>query len=266
MGKRKRLPAIGAVVRQKAGRSGVPDEGYRAGIFNSYEHAIGGSYPKSISDLTPRKYHLLNLVRRYFPADKSASILEIGCGHGALIHFARELGYSNMVGIDASRGQVDCARTLGISGVNEGDAMKVLKKLGDESVDSVVALDVLEHCTKEEAWILAAEIERVLAKGGKWIIHTVNAESPFGMAVRYGDFSHESAYTSGSINQLCRANGFSKVVCEEDKIAVHGLVSAIRRIGWFTLRLFFRLLTAIENGDSGKSRIFTRNLLAVATK
>ena len=36
---------------------------------------------------------------------------------------------------------------------------------------------------------------RALKPGGRWILHTANAESPFYGRVRYGDITHEQAFT-----------------------------------------------------------------------
>jgi len=252
--------------RRRVRGSGKPGIGYREGIYGSYEHALGGSFPTSISALTPRKYHLLSLIHNHFPADKNSKILEIGCGHGALIHFARESGYMNIEGVDASPGQVNAARNMGIMGVRLGDAMTALKKCEKESLDAVVAFDVLEHYTKDEAWELAGEIFRVLRKDGRWIIHTPNADSPFGIGVRYGDFTHESAYTSNSISQLVHAVGFTIVVSHEDPPVVHGLVSAVRRLVWSVIRINMGFIIGVETGNVRQKYILTRNLIAVALR
>ncbi|PIP43376.1 MAG: methyltransferase, partial [Deltaproteobacteria bacterium CG23_combo_of_CG06-09_8_20_14_all_60_8] len=59
-------------------------------------------------------------MRQHFPVDKGVAILDLGCGHGALIHVARELGYRNLRGVDGSPEQVAAARRLGIEGVEAG--------------------------------------------------------------------------------------------------------------------------------------------------
>ena len=242
------------------------DAGYRAYIYGSYEHVLGGSFPASVSALAPRKYYLLNLIRRCFPPAKNSVILEIGCGHGALIHFARQAGYRNIEGVDASLGQVNAARNLGIGEVRLMDAMAELETRDSGSVDAIVAIDLLEHHTKEEVWALACEVFRVLRKNGKWIIHVPNAESPFGMAVVYGDFTHEIAFTCASLNQLCRASGFSGIECHDDCPVVHGLASMVRFLAWKMIRGLMRMLLAIETGDAGRRRVLSRNLIAVAVK
>lgn len=107
---------------------------------------------------------------------------------------------------------------------------------------------------------------RVLRVGGRWIIHTPNGESPFGGRVRYGDLTHENAFTRESLSQLCHVCGFSEIRCFEDAPVVHGVKSAVRYVAWKTLRGLLRLYLAAETGDGGRAAIFSQNLLAVAIK
>jgi cyclopropane fatty-acyl-phospholipid synthase-like methyltransferase len=50
--------------------------------------------------------------------DRSARILDLGCGHGVFIYFHREAGYTNVVGVDKSPEQV--AEATGCSYVSQG--------------------------------------------------------------------------------------------------------------------------------------------------
>lgn len=52
------------------------------------------------------------MIRRHFPADRDAAILELGCGRGALLHAFRQTGHINARGVDGSSEQVDAARCL----------------------------------------------------------------------------------------------------------------------------------------------------------
>ena len=91
---------------------------YRERIYGSYVEASGmGVAPNSIAGLGPRIPYLERLVTRHFPARQDAAILDLGCGHGALIHVARGRGYTNIGGVDGSPSQVDAAKRLGIEGV-----------------------------------------------------------------------------------------------------------------------------------------------------
>ena len=112
-----------------------------------------------------RAAHLQRLIRQHFPPDKDAAILDVGCGHGAILSFARQAGYHNTVGIDWSAPQVAEAARRGITGIIEIDVLQVLESLAAESQDVVIAFDVIEHFTKDELLFCLDQIWRVLKTG-----------------------------------------------------------------------------------------------------
>lgn len=243
----------------------VPD--YRARIYNHYLQARQQSLaPGSVNEFAPRASYLTKLLRDHFPTNRNAAILDLGCGHGALCYFAHLAGYLNVVGIDRSPAQVAAAQRLSIGGVKKGDLLETVRLLPNHSQDVVVAFDVIEHFTKEELIACVDHIYRVLRPGGKWIIHTPNGESPFAGRVRYGDFTHELAFTQVSLTQLLLASGFAHVSCYEDIPIPHGVKSAFRWLLWKAIRGGLRLYLAAETGASGIGGIFSQNFLAVAIK
>jgi cyclopropane fatty-acyl-phospholipid synthase-like methyltransferase len=206
------------------------------------------------------------VIDEFFPVDKSAAILDLGCGHGTLVHFAQQAGYRNMRGVDVSGQQVDLARKLGINTITQGDLMTTLKDIPVASLDAVVAFDVIEHFTKDELIDLVDAIHSVLKPNGSWIIHAPNANSPFVGAVRYGDFTHEQAFTPSSLKQLLQASGFSSFSFAECGPRIHGLKSLIRVVLWSLAKGVFRLINAAETGDMGRNEVWTRNFYAVGYK
>lgn len=241
----------------------------------SYRNRVYGCYvkareeelaPATVAGLMPRAPLLRQLVRRYFPENRDAQVLDLGCGHGAMIYFAREAGYRNVRGVDGSPEQVEAASRLGIKGVVQGDLRDVLREQADGSVEVIIAFDVIEHFTRDELVPFVDEVYRVLCSGGRWIMHVPNGESPFCGRMRYWDMTHELAFTRTSLTQLLLSSGFSSVRCFEDTPIVHGLKSAARWLLWKCFRSMLRLYIAAETGETSKSQVFSQNLLAVATK
>jgi SAM-dependent methyltransferase len=242
-------------------------EDYRWRVYGRYVTARSQELaPSIIQGLRPRAAHLNKLIQSHFPADRAAAIVDLGCGHGALIHFAREAGYRNIVGVDRSPQQVEVARLLEIEGVRQGDLVEAISSTPDSSLDAVVTFDVIEHFRKDELTGFVDEVARVLRAGGRWIIHVPNGESPFGSRMRYWDFTHEMAFTRESISQLLLSSSFARVDCYEDGPVVHGAASAVRWLLWKGIRAGMRLWLAIETGDFGRDAIFTQNLFAIAEK
>jgi 2-polyprenyl-3-methyl-5-hydroxy-6-metoxy-1,4-benzoquinol methylase len=243
------------------------NDDYRRRVYKTY--VTGRTLvlaPSVIGGLRPRAAQLNKLIRDHFPADRSAKIADLGCGHGALIYFAQRAGYCNIEGIDGSAQQVAAARHLGIAEVREGDLGEVLSSMADSSHDVLVTFDVIEHFRKDELVAFVDGALRVLRPGGRWIIHTPNAESPFGCRMRYWDFTHEMAFTRESISQLLFSSGFTVVSCYEDGPVPHGVASTVRWLLWRVIRAMLRLWLAIETGDGGRQAIFSQNLLVVAFK
>jgi len=206
------------------------------------------------------------MIRRHFPADRNAAVLDLGCGHGTALHFAQDAGYSNSRGVDRSPQQVAEAQRLGIHGVAQGDVEETLRSTPADSLDVVLTFDVIEHFRRDELLVLVDGIHRVLRPDGRWISHTVNAESPFFGRIRYGDLTHEQAFTRTSIGQLLLSSGFRNVACYEDAPVVHGVKSAVRYAIWKVLRAMLRTYLAAETGSLDPSVILSQNFLFVATK
>lgn len=239
---------------------------WKAHLYRSYVSSgqARDSDTSAAEHFRPPRAHLTSIIRRHFPAERSTPIVDVGCGHGSLLYFLRQAGYTNLQGVDTSEEQVALAGRLGVAGVLCGDALGFLRGLGDSSVGVVGLFDVLEHLTRAEAFELAHEVGRVLAPGGRCIGHVPNAEGIFGMRIRYGDLTHEQAFTKQSVGQMFRSLQYSGVECFEDKPVAHGLKSLVRRVLWDAGTLPFRLLFMAETGASGA--ILSQNLLFVARK
>lgn len=241
-------------------------EKYRQRIYQYYVAAMENNCAISRDSLRGREPYLRRLIRRHFPHDRKARILDLGCGHGTLLHFCRLEGYDRVSGVDRSSQQVIKARELGIEGVREGDLMTTLMALPDASQEVVIAFDVIEHFSKEELLPLIDEVRRVLSPGGRWLIHVPNGESPFHGRIRYGDFTHENIFTRNSLAQVLLASGFTDVRSFEDIPVVHGFKSLVRRVLWAGIRASLLVYLAAETGAFDRGTILTQNFLAVATR
>jgi SAM-dependent methyltransferase len=237
---------------------------YRSRLYEHYRSGLGLGAAASEADST--KYILRRLLRGYVPQDKAARILDLGCGSGMLIHLFWLAGYQNAVGVDISVEQVAAAKAAGIAGIEHGDLLEFLRKTATGTVAVVITWDIIEHLFKDETLDLAEQIARVLRPGGRWIIHVPNGDSPFFGRIRYGDWTHEQAFTSGSLDQLLSSVGFQEVTYQEDRPIVHGVISAFRRVLWHLFRSILRVYLAAETGDPGRHLIVSQNLMAVATK
>lgn len=242
-------------------------DNYRAVVRDTYLSSQGEAEPATVkAHIVVRASHCWRIIQDYFPVNRDARILELGCGYGALLHYAAAAGYRDMRGVDNSPEQVAAARRFGVDSVVEGDCIEFLRKEADQNLDAIVSLDLIEHFTKSELCELIGEAVRVLKPGGRWILHCPNGESPFCGRIRYGDFTHELCFTQQSLRQLLRAYGFSRVECFEDSPVPHGLKSGLRFALWRGIRFGLRAWLVVETGQVDANPIFTQNLFCVACK
>ena len=252
-------------------RSALDPKSWRHRLYDAYvSSGQAAARPRvaaahsPIAVFAPFAPHMRRFVRAHLPADLAAHVVDLGCGDGMLVHFLLEAGYTHVTGIDGSAEQVARAHGLGLFEVKQGEIDRFLEHAGDESIDAVILMDVLEHLTRNELFTVLDGVLRVLRPGGACIAHVPNAEGLYGMRVRYGDLTHEQAFTARSMSQVFRTIGFTGVRATEDKPVVHGAISLARRALWELGTLPHRWLLAAETGTWGA--ILTQNLVVRAVK
>jgi 2-polyprenyl-3-methyl-5-hydroxy-6-metoxy-1,4-benzoquinol methylase len=241
---------------------------YRQRLYRRYLETGGGDISMTTPEQAPAGLRdmLRHVIAGYFPGDKGAQIVDLGCGMGLLVYFARQAGFTNIRGVDMSPQMVAAARRLDIDGIEEGDAIGALESLDPESHEAVISFDVLEHLKRDEMIQLIDEVRRVLKPGGRWIIHTVNAEAPFFGRVRFGDLTHEQAFTQASLRQILLASDFSSIACYEDAPIPGRPAAMLRWLMWKIVRLPALFWLIAESGPAARHAILSQNLLAVAIK
>ena len=89
---------------------------------------------------------------RYLPSiehlPKDAKILELGSGHGRMLHFLKSQGFTNALGIDLSDEQVRIARAAGL--MAEVADMTAFLETKHALYDAIILLDVVEHFSRNE--------------------------------------------------------------------------------------------------------------------
>jgi SAM-dependent methyltransferase len=202
-------------------------------------------------------------LRGWLPGSKDAVICDVGCGPGALLYMLRGLGYTRLSGADLSPECVELARRV-CPEVEQADATEYLVRHRAE-FDLVCMTDVIEHHAKDRLLPLLEAARDALRPGGRIIIQTPNAASPFFGRIRYGDVTHESALTPRSLTQLLRAAGFDEPELRECGPRPHGPVSLCRWLMWKVLRRLAQLWLLVETGGPGEG-VYTQVMLARAQR
>lgn len=112
----------------------------------------------------------LDFLRRVNFAATPASVLEIGCGKGAMLNYLRQAGHA-VVGIDVDADALAFCR-------EKYPAIPVFEASGDKlpfedgSFDTVMSFDAFEHIRDSDRHL--AEVRRVLKPGGRYLLQTPN--------------------------------------------------------------------------------------------
>lgn len=240
---------------------------YKDKFYTNYvsTHVLPRKGEATLDEFKWRSIVYQNQFGKFLPEDKSSKIIDIGCGSGSVTWWLQQIGFTNTWGIDVSAEQVEIGKRLGVRNINQADIKQFLQDKKD-FYDVIFARDILEHFSKEDiVEILSICYDSLkLKSNGKIIIQVPNAESPFFGRIRYGDFTHDIAFTSSSLSQLLRMVGFAGVKCYPNEPLIYGVKSLIRFILWKTIETCYKFLLFVEIGCGKK--IVTQDIIAVGKK
>jgi len=242
----------------------VEQQEYRSRIYDRYEVLWpnqGDRFDRKEALKSGRYFR--RMLRAFLPSNKDAKILDLGCGTGVVLFNIQHLGYTNLAGVDRSPEQTRIAKQA-CKGVVHGDAFDYLSDC-EEGFDLIIALDFLEHFTKDEVLKLLRLCYAALRPQGRLVVQTVNPDSPMALSCRYTDLTHEISVTPGCLRNLLTLVGFSDYRAQERGPIPYSFFSSIRFVLWQFIRLGYWSYNLIEVGGTSYN-IYTRNFIATAVK
>lgn len=237
---------------------------YKEKVYKTYVSKFtqaeghGSSYSFSTSKLLPVLWPWIKDI------DRDAHCLDLGCGNGNVLHALGTLGFRNREGIDLSEEQVTLARQV-CPNVVCGDILDYMRGVNRDHYGLIAMFDVIEHLPKPDILVLLEAIANALCPGGVFIAHCPNGDSPFGLSVFSGDFTHETLLSEASARHLCKLSGLDKFAAAEHLGASAGMAGRIRAGGWHLVRAGIRTINCLETGGPG-SGVLTRNFAFKAEK
>lgn len=208
---------------------------------------------------------VMQRINGWLPDEHDIPILDLGCGSGKLLYLFQRMGYTNLTGVDLSPEQIEHARLHSDQAVIfQEDAQDFLKK-NSEQFGLICAFDLIEHFQKEEIIPLLRLIYQSLKPGGRLILQTPNAESPWMGSVAYGDFTHEWFFTPHSLNGILQMVGFENFQARECGPVIHGAKSLVRYWLWRAISQGLAIWNLAETGGVGGG-VYSRVFLATVVK
>jgi len=238
---------------------------YKDKFYSKYyfTHVVSREGTASLTQLKQKARYFQRAWLRFLPADRQARIIDVGCGTGSVVWWLQRAGFANAEGIDVSAELTETAQALGVAQVTQADMITFLAARPG-FYDVVIMKDVLEHFTKTEILDILEICRAALKNGGRLVIQGPNADTPAFGRVRYGDFTHEIAFSKSSLEQLLRVIGFMEARFYSTAPKVTGVRSLFRVLYWKPVEAFYRFLIYAETGRWNS--IVTENIIAVAMK
>jgi 2-polyprenyl-3-methyl-5-hydroxy-6-metoxy-1,4-benzoquinol methylase len=188
---------------------------------------------------------------------KSDPILELGCGPGYVLDFLYQSGFTNIEGIDISAEQIAQVKNPNIHAM-VGDAFEFLAK-AENNYSAIIALDFIEHFSKDEAIKIMELIHKALKPNGILVLQTPNGQGMAPFEIIYGDLTHSTIFTPNSLKQLLGLNSFHSIRFFEVGPVPKNVSGIIRVALWKAIKIGANIIRMIEIGK--RQSIWTENMI-----
>lgn len=243
----------------------MASQDYREVLYSNYYSTHLG---KNITDLNlfldQNAKQLDKEFLHLLPNSKNSFILEIGCGCGPFLHMLSKNNYTNFIGLDISEDQVRAAHSVGINKVYKSDGFEYFKlNPSSEKADVIVAIDLIEHLTKNELVGFLLECKKHLKPNGIILMRTPNADTVIPGIFCNGDFTHETLFNSASASQVLLACGYTEVTITGGIMEANGIKKILQKIAEKIVLLKVKFIL-FATARSSKNYILSPNLVIKA--
>jgi 2-polyprenyl-3-methyl-5-hydroxy-6-metoxy-1,4-benzoquinol methylase len=206
------------------------------------------------------RHYLRSELTRHGVSLRGRHMLEIGFGSGNFLRFARDEG-ADVVGIEIQDDLLTRAAANGFEAYPSLEALHMAN--GKRSFTLVVAFDVLEHLTADEAIDMLKKLRDLVDPSeGMLLARFPNGDSPFSLPIQNGDFTHRSTLGAGVVGQLLRHSGWKLAYLGEPTWAFNSMrdvmVGGTRNL---LRRGFEKIILQVYYGRSGPQTFYPNYIL-----
>jgi 2-polyprenyl-3-methyl-5-hydroxy-6-metoxy-1,4-benzoquinol methylase len=201
------------------------------------------------------------------PAEKTARILDIGCGDGKFLFFLQQNGYKGIEGLELSSQQAEEARKHVKCPIHVVEDTTTFLRAHPSTYKMITMNDVLEHIPKRETVRLLTAILGAIQPGGNVVINVPQVSGLTSIFCRYNDFSHETIFTEMSLKQVLSLAGFPDIRFIRQKWPIkwtpRHLAYRLARLLWYGI---LKMIYTIESPGERHPRTFQVRLVASANR
>ena len=198
------------------------------------------------------------------PKNIASKVLVISCGYGYFVKLLKDVGYSDVLGIDSDPAKVRIATGKGLNCKVESAFAFLENPPG--SYDVIIAEQEINHLTKEEIIRFLMLCRKNLRKDGTLLVHSLNGANPItGSEALAQNYDHYNTFTEYSLRQVLEYAGFQNVRVIPLNLYVfynNPLNYIAMLVHWLNTMLF--RFNFILYGKS--NRIFTKKIGAICKK
>lgn len=127
------------------------------------------------ADFLPQYYSTIipDVLKKYLDSYSFSSLLDCGCGDGALLYALKQNSYfrgKKIIAIDLSRNRVELVKKIDPKILALVDSAETLEKIKNNSIDFLISKHVIEHVDDKK---MLDAVSRVMKKNGIAYIATI---------------------------------------------------------------------------------------------
>jgi len=214
---------------------------------------------------------MAEVIKPNLPARRDIKVLDVGCGYGFALRALRDLGFSDVMGLEVSPQQAARSIKAGFQVEIAQDSLNWLRG-HPAQFDLMLLLDVLEHVPVAEQICFAEAVYHCLQPGGRLLLTVPNANAVLASRWRYIDYTHHSSFTEHSLDFVLRNAGFTDIRIANSKSIGHFPRRVWRRSNWPAIRkwlvrwCWLQVFQAEMPWEKIEEISFELNLTAMAVK